>query len=373
MDVDITIIGAGVVGLAIASRLSEKYNNIFVLERNNKFGQEASSRNSEVIHSGIYYPRNSLKAQLCVKGNKLLYSLCEKENIPIRKCGKLIVATNEKEIEELNILYENAKNNGVNNLQFLDSEEIAKKEPHIFGIKALFSPSTGIIDTHSLMKYFETNSKDKQVDFAYQSNVISIDKINNGYRVFIKDSLKKDFSFTCSTIINCAGLESDKISKMVGIDNESYKIHFCKGEYFSIRPPKNRLVSRLVYPVPNENLDGLGIHATIDMGGGLKLGPNVVYLDKNEYDYKVDDSHQEEFFNSAKSYLPFLEKEDLQVEMAGIRSKIQTQGDTTKDFIINNEKDNGFPNFINLIGIESPGLTASMAIAEYVEELILEY
>lgn len=370
VDVNITIIGAGVVGLAIAEHLSSKYKNVVVIEKNRSFGQETSSRNSEVIHSGLYYPSNTLKSKLCLRGNKLLYKLCEKENIPFNKCGKLIVATNENEIPQLNTLFTNAKNNDINNLKFLNPKEINTLEPNIFAIKALFSPSTGIIDSHLLMKYFEVKSHNNGVDFAYQSEVKSIKHLNSIYKVTVSDPIDQVFSFTSKVIINSAGLEAENISKLTGIIDNSYRTYFCKGEYFSIKPPKNKLVNRLVYPVPNKNLTGLGIHSTIDLGGGLKLGPNVIYLKRNKYDYLINEKHIKEFYLSAKKYLPFLSFDDLQPEMVGIRPKIQAIGEPAKDFIIKNEKK--FPNFINLIGIESPGLTASMAIAEYVRGLIIK-
>jgi len=371
-DVNITIIGAGVVGLAIAEYLSYRYDNIFVLEKNISFGQETSSRNSEVIHSGLYYPKDSLKAKLSLRGNKLIYNLCAKEDIPFNKCGKLIVATDKIEEKELDLLFVNAKGNGIDDLRFLNRDEIIALEPNISGIKALYSPSTGIIDSHGFMKYFEIKSKANGVEFAYLSKVNSIEKINEYYEISINDSNNQNFTFTTSIIINSAGLEAENISKLVGIEDESYKTYFCKGEYFSIKPPKNKLVSRLVYPVPNKNLTGLGIHSTIDLGGGLKLGPNVIYLEKNEYDYSVDEKHKEDFFQSAKKYLPFLSFDDLQIEMAGIRPKIQAPGSKTRDFIIRNEAKKGYTNFINLIGIESPGLTAAMAIAEYMEGIIID-
>jgi len=370
-DINITIIGAGVVGLAIASKLSETQNSIFVLEKNSKFGQETSSRNSEVIHSGIYYPVDSLKTKLCVRGNHMLYDICDKNDIPYKRCGKLIVATDDQELVELQNIYKRAISNRVNDLSFLNTKEIHELEPNIYGKKALFSPSTGIIDSHQLMKFFVASSINNNVDFAFNSKVSSIRKINNYYQIEVIDHEGKPFLFTSKTIINAAGLEAEKISKMVGINNNKYKTYFCKGEYFSIKPPKNKLVSRLVYPVPFKNLTGLGIHATVDLGGGLKLGPNVEYLDKNIYDYKINDSHKDDFFNSAKNIFPFLTLDDLQAEMVGIRPKIQKKGEAIQDFIIVEEKKSGFPNFINLIGIESPGLTASPAIAEYVNKLIL--
>lgn len=369
-DVNISIIGAGVIGLAIAARLSVKYDNIYVIEKNRKFGQETSSRNSEVIHSGIYYNKTSLKAKLCVKGNRLLYELCDLENIRYKKCGKLIVATNNTEIIELGKLQNKAINNGIIDLQVLNAKEISHLEPNVNGIKALYSPSAGIIDSHGLMKHLENKSICNYVNFAYESEVTNIEKNKNGYKITILDGERVPFSFTSKYIINCAGLESDNIANMVGIKAEEIKLHFCKGEYFSIKPPKNKLVSRLIYPVPNPNLTGLGIHATIDLAGGLKLGPNTIYLDKREYNYKVDDSNIFRFYQLAKRFLPFLNIDDLQTEMAGIRPKLQGPTDLPRDFYIKEESNKGFARFINLIGIESPGLTCSLSIAEYVEKLI---
>ena len=371
-DIQITIIGAGVVGLAIAEHLSKTYDNIFVIERHEHFGQETSSRNSEVIHSGIYYPHESFKAKFCVSGRDMLYDLCPDAGIPFRKCGKLIVATTEEEVTELDVLLEKAKKNGVHDLVFMNTQEIKEMEPNVFGIRALYSPSTGIIDSHALMKYFENTSRSRGVEFAYKSTVNKIDLINDSYKVDIMDGDGATFSFTSSMVINCAGLESDNIARMVGINDPSYKIHFCKGDYFTINPPKNRLVNRLVYPVPFKKLVGLGIHATVDMGDGLKLGPDATYLEENVYDYKVNESSKEKFLLAAKRFLPFLELGDLNPDMSGMRPKVQARGESVKDFIIRNEVDRGYKNFINLIGIESPGLTSSMAIAEYVKELLIK-
>jgi L-2-hydroxyglutarate oxidase LhgO len=369
-DVNITIIGAGVIGLAIAEKLSKRFENIFVIERHGDFGQETSSRNSEVIHSGIYYPKDSLKAKFCVQGRDMLYELCPAADIPYRKCGKLIVATTESEVQELNALLEKANNNGVFNLELLGAEEIKEMEPHVSAIQALYSPSTGIIDSHALMKYFEKESMGRGVALAYKSVVDKITNLPEGYHLDIMDAGGEKFSFSSAIVVNCAGLESDHIARLVGINDPAYKIHFCKGDYFTVNPPKNRLVNRLIYPVPNKKLVGLGIHATVDMGGGLKLGPDTTYLDENVYDYKVDESSKEKFYQSARRFLPFIEMDDLNPDISGIRPKVQAPGDTVKDFIIRNETERGFKNFINLIGIESPGLTSSMAIAAYVDELI---
>lgn len=370
MDADITIIGAGVVGLAIAEKVSEEHKNVFLIEKHTSFGQETSSRNSEVIHAGIYYTKDILKAKLCVEGKWLLYDYCKKYNVPYNNCGKLIVATSEDEIAVIERIRETALNNGVDDLMVLERGQIAELEPNIFALKALFSPSTGIVDSHSLMKQYETNAINNGCQIVYGSEVTGISQIQNGYKINLLDADKKDYKFTSGIVINSAGLTADKVSEMVGINDDRLKILFCKGEYFRINPPKNRLIKRLVYPVPYNNMEGIGIHVTIDMGGGVKLGPDVKYLDSNIYDYKLTSSKQEAFYKSAKKFLPFLEYDDLAPEMAGIRPKIQKPGEPLRDFYIAEESIRGYPGFINLIGMESPGLTSSIAIGKYVNDLI---
>jgi len=370
MDAEITVIGAGVIGLAIAEKVSEEHNNVFLIEKHLSFGQETSSRNSEVIHAGIYYTRDSLKARLCVEGKWLLYDYCKKYNIPYNNCGKLIVATSEEEISIIEGIRQTAIKNGVDDLLVLVREQITDMEPNIFALKALYSPSTGIVDSHSLMKQYETNTLNNGGQVVYGSEVTGIRQIKKGYEITLLDSDKKNYSFTTSSVINSAGLTSDKVSEMVGLGDDNLKIVFCKGEYFRINPPKNRLIKRLVYPVPHPDMEGIGIHVTIDMGGGVKLGPDVKYLESNIYDYKLTASKQEAFFKSAKKFLPFLEFDDLAPEMAGIRPKIQKPGEPLRDFYIMDEAKRGYPGFINLIGMESPGLTSSIAIAKYVKKLI---
>jgi L-2-hydroxyglutarate oxidase LhgO len=370
MDAEITVIGAGVIGLAIAEKVSEEHNNVFLIEKNLSFGQETSSHNSEVIHAGIYYTRDSLKARLCVEGKWFLYDYCKKYNIPYNNCGKLIVATSEEEISIIEGIRQTAIKNGVDDLLVLGREQITDMEPNIFALKALYSPSTGIVDSYSLMKQYETNTLNNGGQVVYGSEVTGIRQIKKGYEITLIDSDKKNYSFTTNSVINSAGLTSDKVSEMVGLGDDNLKIVFCKGEYFRINPPKNRLIKRLVYSVPHPELEGIGIHVTIDMGGGVKLGPDVKYLESNIYDYKLTASKQEAFFKSAKKFLPFLEFDDLAPEMAGIRPKIQKPGEPLRDFYIMDEAKRGYPGFINLIGMESPGLTSSIAIAKYVKKLI---
>ena len=369
-DAGITIIGAGVVGLAIAECLSEKYSSVFLIEKERTFGQETSSRNSEVIHAGLYYPEGSLKARLCVEGKVLLYQFCEKWQVPNNNCGKLIVATSEEEISVIESIIRTASKNGVNDLRIFEKNEIAELEPDIFALSAVFSPSTGIIDSHSLMKQFETNFINNCGNTAYRSEVKLIKKVKDGYEITVAEPDGNHYTFTSEVVINSAGLFSDKIAGMAGISDHNLKINFCKGEYFRLKPPKNRLIKRLIYPVPFHNMEGIGIHVTIDMGGGVKLGPDVTWLKENVQDYSVDASKQESFFKSVRKYLPFIELDDIAPEMAGIRPKIQKPGDPQMDFYIREEISRGLPGFVNLIGIESPGLTSCIAIGRFVYGLL---
>lgn len=371
MDTNITIIGAGVIGLAIAAELSKTNQNVFVLEKNERFGQETSSRNSEVIHSGIYYSTNSLKAKLCVRGNEMLYNYCKQKNVVYNRCGKIMVATSAREVVELEKVLIQSQINGVTDGVRLSANEIKCLEPNISGLEGLYFPSTGVIDSHGLMKQLLNDIMVNGGQVVFRSEVIGIKKNKKGYQLEVNDP-QGGFTFTTNIIINSAGLWSEKISELAGIYDPNYKIYYWKGEYFSVGNGKNRLVKRLIYPVPLKNTTGLGIHATIDLNNGLKLGPNAIYLDGIGFDYSVDISNLNSFFESAKTFLPFLEKDDLRPDQAGIRPKLQKPGDSVRDFIIKNEVDRGFPNFINLIGIESPGLTSCLSIAEYVKNILIK-
>ncbi len=366
---DIIIIGAGVVGLAIAAKVASKNRKVYVLEKNETFGQEISSRNSEVIHAGIYYPPNSLKAKMCVTGNRILYELCEKYGIGHRRLGKLIVATSDKETRALQTLWERGRKNGAESLKLLSKPEMRKLEPNISGIAAIFSPSTGIIDSHALMQCFIARAMEQGAQIAYQSKVIGIEKLTNEYKITVEDRTGK-FSFVTRLLINCAGLHSDKVAELAGIDivRAGYKLHYCKGEYFSVGSGKGSMVKRLIYPVPPPKLTGVGIHITLDLEGRMRLGPSAYYVDS--LDYAIGNQHKSFFYNSVKRLLPFIGYDDLEPEMTGIRPKLQEPGGDVKDFVIREESDKSLPGFFNLIGIESPGLTASPAIADYVGSLV---
>ncbi len=368
---DITIVGAGVVGLAIAAQVARKDRQVYVLEKNETFGQETSSRHSGVIHAGIYYTQGWLKARMCVEGNRLLYEIGEKYGIGHKRLGKLIVASCQEEISELEALLKNGERNGIKGLRLLSRQEIKKLEPNVEGIAAIFSPTTGIIDSHALMLNFLNLAIEQGAQIAYKSKVVDIEKTLDGYSVTVEDASGR-FSFPTTILINCAGLYCDQVAALAGIDitRAGYKLHYCKGEYFSVGHGKNKLAKRLIYPLPLPKLTGVGIHITPDLEGRMRLGPDARYVDSA--DYSIDDRNKQLFYDSASKLLPALEYDDLEPEMAGIRPKLQEPGGNDRDFVIRDESDKGLPGLINLIGIESPGMTSSPAIARLVAALVAD-
>jgi len=366
--VNITVIGAGVVGLAVAEKLSQDSREILVIEKNSSFGMETSSRNSEVIHAGMYYPKDSFKRITCVEGRSMLYEYCQKYGVNHKKIGKLIVATNKDEAVELEAIFKNGLNNGIDDLLFLNAKDTKTFEPHVKAQAAVYSPSTGIIDSHGLMKTLVSQFKDNSGNIVYASEVCGIDKQAGCFKVTVKDGQGEFFSFLSGIVINCAGLYSDRIAELAGLKNDEYKIKFCKGDYCRVNQNKLKFINRLVYPVPGKKGAGLGIHATLDLAGSMRLGPDDEYIE--HLDYTVQVFKQKVFYESVCQFLPFLQLEDVTADMAGIRPKLQGKGEAFRDFIIKDESDNGFPGLINLIGIESPGLTASLSIASKVKEII---
>lgn len=366
---DITIVGAGVVGLAIAAEVADGNRRVYVLEKKDSFGRETSSRHSGVIHSGIYYPPGTLKARLCVAGNEMLYKLCSEHNIGCARLGKLVVATSNGEIGELEELFDRGQRNGAPGLKLVSKRQLRQLEPNVAGEAAIWAAGTGIIDSHALMKFFIAGMTGNSAQIAYRTEVVGINKVASGYRVSVRDG-EEEFSFITSVLINCAGLGSGRVAEMAGVDiaGAGYRLHYCKGEYFSVGGGKNRLVSRLIFPVPPADVSGVGIHVTLDLDGRMRLGPSIQYVDS--LDYSVGEGNRGLFYRSVKPFLPFIERDDLAPEMAGIRPKLQGPGEDIRDFVIAEESDKGLPGFINLIGIESPGLTAAPAIAGYVAGLI---
>ena len=367
-DFEVTIIGGGVVGLAIAACLSEKHTNLVLLEKNEKYGMETSSRNSEVIHAGIYYEPGSLKARLCVEGRDELYALCKAHDIEYKPLTKLITATTTTELAKLDSIQQNAARNGVE-LQILDKNAALKLEPNIRTEGALFSPLTGIISVHSLMDYFFYTTQSHGGTVQHRCQVAGIRQINNEYEIAFDEAGNRS-SITSEIVINAAGLHSDLVAQMIGIDidKEDLRLNYVKGSYFAITPSKAKLLSRLVYPMPVN--EGLGVHALMDLGGRLKFGPDVEYLEGRSLDYNVAENKRHAFAESIRRILPGITDEDIMPDMSGIRPKLQKKGKPARDFVIVHETARGLSGFVNLIGIESPGLTSAPAIARYVEKML---
>jgi L-2-hydroxyglutarate oxidase LhgO len=366
-DFEFAVIGAGVVGLAIAARLSEHHPEIVILERNEKYGMETSSHNSEVIHAGIYYKPGSLRATLCVEGREELYVLCAAHNIPHVQITKIISAGSPEELPKLEDIQSNAMKNGVE-LRLLDARETQKLEPNIRTFGSLLSPRTGIISAHGLMDYFYHTAINQGATVQQKCEVVGIEPASGGYAITITEAGERS-RFIAEKVVNAAGLFADRIAALAGIDidDAGYRLRFCKGSYFGISSSKAKLVSRLVYPVPTK--DSLGVHALLDLGGRLRFGPDVEYLAQNDLDYSVSDNKRALFLESIQKILPTVCNEDIMPDMCGIRPKIHSEKGLAEDFIIVHEMARGLEGFVNLIGIESPGLTASPAIARYVEKL----
>jgi len=363
----ITIIGAGVVGLAIAEELAVRFRDVLVVEKNCSFGQEISSRNSEVIHAGIYYPPDFLKSIFCTAGNRLLYELCARRGIPHKRTGKLVVATNADECAELDKIWKQAQANGVKDLVLLGKRQIGMLEPDVAGHAALFSPSTGIIDSHRLMQSFLTQAEEQGAVVAFRSCVTAIHMEPTGFQVEINGG---EYRFQTRVLINSAGLHADTIASLAGLDIDGlgYRLKYCKGNYFTAAPqPKLR---HLVYPVPKSNNEILGIHATIDLQNRVRFGPDSEYVSTLEY--RVDEALRPSFHEAVKRYLPGIMESSLQPDMSGIRPKLQGPGEPFRDFIVREERAAGCPGLINLIGIESPGLTSCVAIGKKVASLVAE-
>ncbi|MFA5146978.1 MAG: NAD(P)/FAD-dependent oxidoreductase [Candidatus Omnitrophota bacterium] len=365
---DITVIGAGAVGLAVAGELSKRRKNIFVIERNPSFGQETSSRNSEVIHAGIYYPKGSLKARLCVEGRELLYDFCGRNGINHRKTGKLIVAADASETKDAEALLRRGLENGVSDLRYLSKDEVRRMEGHVAAEGAVYSPSTGIFDSHGFMKRLTLDIASRGGTIVYNTEFIRAARKADAFEVTVNDKKEGEFTFLTGCLINAAGLGSDRVSELAGVRDESYRLKYCKGDYFRVHGNKASMIRRLVYPVPGEKKGGLGVHATPDLGGGLRLGPDDEYIDSIRYD--IDETKKKIFYESVRRFLPFISAGDLSPDTSGIRPKLQGEGEPFRDFIIKDEGPRGVPGFINLIGIESPGLTASLSIAKMVGDML---
>ncbi len=367
-DTSLTVIGAGAVGLAIAARLADRFPDLILLERREHHGTETSSRNSEVIHAGMYYTPGSLKARLCVEGNRLLYEYCARHDVPCRRLTKIIVAMIPEEIAHLERILETGRENGVE-LEMITASRSRELEPHVPAVGALFSPNTGVISAHGLMDALLQEARSKGGTFQQSAEVVGLERRPGHYKVSI-DTPGGIESFTSDRVINAAGLECDTVAGLIGIDLDAagYRLHYCKGSYFSVAASRSSVVSRLVYPVPTSV--SLGVHALVDLAGRLRFGPDAEFLKDRRLDYRVDAGKRAAFAKGVRRLVPSLAEEDLSPDISGIRPKLQAPGEPARDFIIRDESDRGFPGLINLIGIESPGLTSCLAIARHVDEMV---
>lgn len=362
-QVDCIVAGAGVIGLAVARALAAKGLDTLILEAADAIGTETSSRNSEVIHAGIYYPRGSLKARLCVAGREMLYRYCAERAIPHRHAGKLIVATDEAQDPVLATIRAGAAACGVDDLRFVSAAEAQALEPALHCTKALLSPSTGIIDSHALMLGLLGDAEDNGATLSLNTRIVS-GRVEPG-RIVVRTmdaASGEQFEIAAPRLINAAGLGAVALAgSLEGFGLQFLPtLRYAKGNYFSVagRAP----FSHLIYPVPEPG--GLGVHLTLDLAGAARFGPDVEWTDT--IDYRVDPARGERFYAAIRKYWPDLPDGSLQAAYSGIRPKLSGPGDANSDFVIQDAATHGVDGLVNLFGIESPGLTASLAIAEHV-------
>jgi L-2-hydroxyglutarate oxidase LhgO len=364
-DVETIVVGAGAVGLAVARALALAGHEVMVLEQHELIGSETSSRNSEVIHAGIYYPPGSLRARLCVRGKELLYRFCAENSVPHARCGKLLVATSESQLPKLAAIKETAARNGVTDLEPLGGNAARELEPEVACVAALLSPSTGIIDSHGFMLALEGHIEANGGSVVLRCPVERIERDNAGlFRLATGGD--NPGAITCSNLVNSAGLHASKLARTLG-HGDGYRppeTYYAKGQYYALsgRSP----FKRHIYPMP----DGawLGLHATIDIGGRCKFGPDIAWIP--DIDYTFEPSRLTAFLDFIRSYYPGLEVERLHPDYTGIRPKLYREGEPVPDFAIHGTREHGQEGLVALYGIESPGLTAALAIGEMVTELL---
>ncbi len=359
-QVDVVVAGAGVVGIAIARALARAGREVLVLDAAEAIGTETSSRNSEVIHAGIYYPKGSLMAQMCVAGRRQLYTFCDERGVQYRKCGKLIVATSTEEDTKLDGIKARAEANSVEGMQVLTAAEARELEPNLHCTSALLSPETGIVDSHAYMLALQGEAEEHGAMFVFHAPIISGRAVASGVEIEVGGA--EPMALRCRTLINSAGLGATKLANAIqGMPSQLVPgTHYAKGNYFTLagRAP----FSRLIYPVPVAG--GLGVHLTIDLGNQARFGPDVEWVDT--LDYRVDPRRADSFYDAIRRYWPDLPDGALQPGYSGIRPKITPKGAPAADFVLQPPGVHGVDGLINLFGIESPGLTSAIALADLV-------
>ncbi len=359
VDIECVVVGAGVVGLAVARALAQSGREVILVEAGEGIGVGISSRNSQVIHAGIYYPTGSLKAQLCVEGKQRLYAFCDEHGVDYQRLGKLIVATEDSQRDALQALFERGQRNGVDDLQWLDAAQARELEPAVSCVAALWSPSTGIVDSHALMLALQADAEAWGTSIALHTPLLSARCIQ-GFSLQMGGA--QPMTLSCRLLINCAGLAAPHVASQIdGLEPRHIpKAYLCKGSYFALsgRAP----FRHLVYPAPESA--GLGVHMTLDLGGQARFGPDVEWVER--IDYAVDPQRGEAFYQAVRRYWPALPDGSLQPAYSGIRPKITGPTEPAADFVISGPAEHGVPGLVNLFGIESPGLTSCLALAERV-------
>lgn len=353
---DVVVIGAGVVGLSVARALAMAGRDVIVLERHNIIGFETSSRNSEVIHAGIYYPPGSVKAELCVRGKNLLYDYCEKHHVPFHRIGKIIVATRKNQFGVLREYQRLARINGAGKLFWLESSDVERLEPALRCVAGIFSPTTGIIDSHAFMLSLQGELEAHGGVVSLATNVSDL-RLDGG-QLMIRCG---DFALSAAVVVNAAGLEAPKLVQNFGVGHHAY---YAKGHYYALSGPSP--FDHLVYPIAQTG--GLGVHVTLDLSGQAKFGPDVCWVDEPNYDF--DSANFGQFLTAIREYYPDLAADRLHPSYTGIRPKLAPAEGPATDFVIEGPAEHEVEGLVNLLGIESPGLTASLAIAERVCEIV---
>lgn len=358
------VVGAGVVGLAVARELARRGRTVVIAEAHSAHGTGTSSRNSEVIHAGIHYPKDSLKARACVRGRELLYAYCRERGVAHRRLGKWIVATHETQRPALEALARAARDNGVTDVRFLDAGRATREEPELRCVAALASPSSGIIDSHAYMLSLLGEAQDRGATLVLRTALCAVRCVGSVLRARFADA---DDELDCEWIINCAGLDAPRVANMI----EAFPVgaippsFVAKGSYFALSGQRAPF-SRLIYPVPEPG--GLGVHVTLDMNGQARFGPDVEWVESP--DYTVDPARAARFYPVIRTYWPGLRDGALRPAYAGMRPKISGPGEAAADFRIDGPATHGVDGVVHLFGIESPGLTASLALAEIVADLV---
>jgi len=368
-EVDCIVVGAGVIGLAAARAVARGGREVIIIERERRIGLHTSSRNSEVIHAGIHYPPGSLKARLCVEGREQLYRYCDIHGIGYRRCGKLTVAASAAEIPQLEKIEANARASGVFDLEWLEGAEAVRLEPALKCFAALYSPVTGIIDSHGLLSCLLGDAESYGANVAYGTQVTALDPGERGIEVCIDGQTAA--SVRTRWLINCAGLGAAEVAASMAAFPRAHipRLHYAKGTYFSL--PGHAAFSRLIYPAPSAT-GHLGIHLTLDLAGGARLGPDMQWLEAlgETPDYHVDAGRAALFAEAVREYWPQVPVAQLTPGYAGIRPKLSGPGEPARDFLISGPADHGVAGVVNLFGIESPGLTASLALGDVIAALL---